>query len=97
MKTFKFKAEYSVLPTYSIEITYLTGHGRITKTVFAHNDLSYTNDVLWNLLNKDFSEVEITEKEYNNLVNVNIIQNISIYSLSLEEKTKEKLSSFNNS
>lgn len=90
MKTFKAKAEYSITPTYSIEITYLTGHGRKTKTVFDHDDLSYTNDVLWDLLNKNFSEVEITEKEYNNLVNINIIQNISLYSLFLEDKTLDK-------
>lgn len=85
MKTFKAKAEYSITPRYSIEITYLTEHKRLTKIIFTHDDLSYTNDVLWNLLNKDFSEVEITEKEYNNLVNINIIQNISLYSLCLEE------------
>ena len=85
MKTFNANAEYSITPTYSIKITYLTEHNRLTKIIFTHNDLSYTKDVLWNLLNKDFSEVEITEKEYNNLVNINIIQNISLYSLCLEE------------
>ena len=85
MKTFKVNSEYSITPTYSIEITYLTEHNRLTKIIFTHDDLSYTKDVLWDLLNKNFSEVEITEKEYNNLVNINIIQNMSLYSLCLEE------------
>lgn len=85
MKTFKAKADYSIIPTYSIEITYLTEYSRLTKIIFTHDDLSYTKEVLWNLLNKNFSEVEITEKEYNNLVNINIIQNMSLYSLCLEE------------
>ena len=84
MKTFKVNSEYSITPTYSIEITYLTEHNRLTKIIFTHDDLSYTKDVLWDLLNKNFSEVEITEKEYNNLVNINIIQNMSLYSLCLE-------------
>ena len=85
MKTFKVNSEYSITPTYSIEITYLTEHNRLTKIIFTHDDLSYTKDVLWDLLNKNFSEVDITEKEYNNLVNINIIQNMSLYSLCLEE------------
>ena len=84
MKTFKTKADYSITPTYSIEITYLTEYSRLTKIIFTHDDLSYTKEILWNLLNKNFSEVEITEKEYNNLVNINIIQNMSLYSLCLE-------------
>ena len=85
MKTFKVNSEYSITPTYSIEITYLTEHNRLTKIIFTHDDLSYTKDVLWDLLNKNFSEVEITEKEYNNLVNIKIIQNMPLYSLCLEE------------
>ena len=85
MKTFKAKADYSIIPTYSIKITYLTEYSRLTKIIFTHDDLTYTKEVLWNLLNKNFSEVEITEKEYNNLVNINIIQNMSLYSLCLEE------------
>ena len=85
MKTFKAKAEYSINPTYSIKITYLTEYSRLTKIIFTHDDFTYTREVLWNLLNKNFSEVEITEKEYNNLVNINIIQNMSLYSLCLEE------------
>ena len=85
MNTFKAKADSSITPTHRIEITYLTEYSRLTKIIFTHNDLSYTKEVLWNLLNKNFSEVEITEKEYNNLVNINIIQNMPLYSLCLEE------------
>lgn len=43
---FKAKAEYSITPRYSIEITYLTEHKRLTKIIFTHDDLSYTQDVL---------------------------------------------------